>query len=227
MEVSELYPGVYKLRINDRENLATLNLAPGVSVYGEKRITVEGKEYRLWNPYRNKLAAALLRGLSHMPIIPAARVLYLGTASGTNCSHISDIVGAEGHVWGVEIAPRPMRDFLDRVVRHRANVSPILADARRPEAYSSLLSLVDVIYADVAQPDQASIVVRNARLFLKPGGWVLMAIKSRSVDVTRPPEEVYEEQVRELRAEGFEVLEVVELEPYERDHAMALGRYQR
>jgi fibrillarin-like pre-rRNA processing protein len=154
-------------------------------------------------------------------------VLYLGTASGTNCSHISDIVGAEGHVWGVEIAPRPMRDFLDRVVRHRANVSPILADARRPEAYSSLLSLVDVIYADVAQPDQASIVVRNARLFLKPGGWVLMAIKSRSVDVTRPPEEVYEEQVRELRAEGFEVLEVVELEPYERDHAMALGRYQR
>ena len=119
-----------------------------------------------------------------------------------------------------------MRDFLERVARHRSNVSPILGDARRPEAYSALIPLVDVIYADVAQPDQASIVVRNARLFLKPDGWALMAIKSRSIDVTRPPEEVYEEQIGELKASDFAVLEVVELEPYERDHAMALARYQ-
>ena len=226
MELSQLYPGIYRLRIDDREHLATLNLAPGVSVYGERRIEVGGWEYRLWNPHRNKLAAALLRGLSPMPIAPGMRVLYLGTASGTNCSHVSDIVGVEGHVWGVEIAPRSMRDFLERVVRYRANVSPILGDARKPEGYSALVPLVDVVYADVAQPDQAAIVVRNAQLFLKSGGWVLMAIKSRSVDVTRPPEEVYEEQVGELKTSGFEVLEVVELEPYERDHAMALARYQ-
>lgn len=226
MDFSELYPGVYRLRVDERENLATLNLAPGVEVYGERRVVAGGREYRLWNPYRNKLSAALLRGLSRLPITPGARVLYLGTASGTNCSHVSDIVGERGHVWGVEIAPRPMRDFLERVVRHRGNISPILGDARRPEAYSALLQLVDVIYADVAQPDQASIVARNARLFLKSGGWVLMAIKSRSVDVTRPPKEVYEEQIGELKADGFEVLEVVELEPYERDHAMALAQFQ-
>ena len=226
MELSQPYPGVYKLRIDGREHLATLNLSPGISVYGERRVTINGDEYRIWNPYRNKLAAALLKGLSEMPIRPGCRVLYLGTATGTNCSHVSDIVGFEGHVWGVDIAPRPMRDFLERVARHRSNVSPILGDARRPEAYSALIPLVDVVYADVAQPDQASIVVRNARLFLKPGGWALMAIKSRSIDVTRPPGEVYEEQIGELKASGFTVLEVVELEPYERDHAMALARYQ-
>ena len=226
MKLSQPYPGVYRVRVGEREHLATLNLAPGISVYGEKRIEIEGKEYRLWNPYRNKLSAALLKGLENMPIRPGCRVLYLGAATGTNCSHVSDIVGVEGHVWGVEIAPRPMREFLERVVRHRPNVSPILGDARKPEAYSPFIPLVDVIYADVAQPDQASIVVKNARLLLRDGGWALMAIKSRSIDVTRPPEEVYEEQIGELKSSGFQVLEVLELEPYEHDHAMAVARYQ-
>lgn len=50
-------------------------------------------EYRAWNPFRSKLAAAILGGIDQIHIKPGAKVLYLGAASGTTVSHVSDIVG--------------------------------------------------------------------------------------------------------------------------------------
>lgn len=44
--------------------------------------------------------------------------------------------------------------------------------------------MVDVIFADVAQPDQARIVGLNARLFLKQGGGLLISIKASCIDST-------------------------------------------
>lgn len=79
--------------------LVTKNIAPGESVYGEKRISVDGGvegtkiEYRVWNPFRSKLAAGVLGGLDDVYIKPGAKVLYLGAASGTSVSHVADIVG--------------------------------------------------------------------------------------------------------------------------------------
>ncbi|KON29234.1 hypothetical protein AC482_07100 [miscellaneous Crenarchaeota group-15 archaeon DG-45] len=225
MEIRELRPGIFEIT-DERPVLATLNLTPGRSFYGEALLQIGGAEYRSWSPYRSKLAASILSDVRNVPIAPGGKVLYLGVASGTTCSHISDIVGAEGHVWAVDFAPRPLRDLIDNLSRYRENISPILGDARRPESYSALLPRVDVIYADVAQPDQSGILARNAELFLRPSGWAMMAIKSRSVDVTRSPREVYGEQVEELEGRGLAVLELVELEPYERDHAMAVARYR-
>ncbi|KDD74102.1 hypothetical protein H632_c1570p0, partial [Helicosporidium sp. ATCC 50920] len=47
----------------------------------------EKVEYRVWNPFRSKLAAAVLAGVDNIHIKPGARVLYLGAASGTSVSH--------------------------------------------------------------------------------------------------------------------------------------------
>jgi len=224
MEIEEPFPGVFRLKTDSEELLATRNLTPGLSFYGERLIEVEGDEYRAWNPFRSKLAAAILRGLKQLPIRPGDKVLYLGVASGTTCSHISDIVGRGGHIWGVDFSPRPMRDLIDNLARHRGNVSPILEDARSPGSYSAIVPTVDVIYSDVAQPDQASIVVKNAERYLGHGGWALVAIKSRSVDSARSPREVYGEQVDILGKNGFDVGNLLELEPYEKDHAMVAAR---
>lgn len=82
--------------------LVTKNLVPGESVYGEKRISVDGGEegtkieYRVWNPFRSKLAAGVLGGLDSVFIEPGSKVLYLGAASGTSVSHVADIVGPVG-----------------------------------------------------------------------------------------------------------------------------------
>jgi len=218
------FPGVYALEGESGEAIATLNLTPGKRFYGEQLVTVDGVEYRTWNPYRSKLAAAIRKGLGAMPISRGDKVLYLGVASGTTCSHVSDIIGVGGHVWGVDFAPRPIRDLIEGLAKHRANVSPILGDARRPRTYAVNVSKVDGIYADVAQPDQAGIVVENARVFLRSGGWAVMAVKSRSIDVTKAPRRVYEAEIEKLKAGGFDVVESLELDPFEKDHALVVAR---
>lgn len=40
-----------------------------------------------------------------------------------------------------------------------------------------LVGMVDTIFADVAQPDQARIVILNAQYFLKNGGHFVISIK--------------------------------------------------
>ena len=169
MTLKEQFPGIFRITVESKELLATRNLTPNLTVYGEQLIRLGGEEFRSWIPFRSKLAAAIIKGLDEVPLNPGDKILYLGVASGTTCSHISDIVGEKGHIWGVDFAPRPMRDLIEKVTRHRGNMSPILGDARRPRSYAMLVPKVDVIYADVAQPDQAEIVVGNAELFLKPG----------------------------------------------------------
>ena len=221
--VAEHTPGVYFVTQNGQKLLATRNLAPGRRVYGEDLVNINEVEYRLWNPSRSKLGAAIMRGLKRNPIVPSAKVLYLGVASGTTCSHVSDIIGDSGHVWGVDFAPRPIRDLIDQVAKYRKNLTPILSDARQPQSYAFQVPKVDTIFADVAQPDQADIVVKNTRLFLKKGGYAMLSIKSRSIDVGREPAEIYKEQIKILEAGGFRVEEVVELDPYELDHALALA----
>jgi len=218
------FPGVYALRVESGEAIATLNLTPGRRFYGEQLVTVDGVEYRTWSPYRSKLAAAIRKGLREMPLSRDNKVLYLGVASGTTCSHVSDIIGVGGHVWGVDFAHRPIRDLIEGLAKHRDNVSPILGDARRPRTYTMNVPKVDGIYADVAQPDQGGIVVENARVFLKSGGWAIMAIKSRSIDVTKTPRRVYEAEIEKLKKGGFDVVVSLELDPFEKDHALVVAR---
>merc|ERR1719394_1150058 len=100
---------------------------------------------------------------------PGSKVLYLGAASGTTVSHVADLVGKEGTVYAVEFAPRPARQLV-RMARQRGNVVPILADARLPNIYRLMVPMVDVVFSDVAQPDQTEIVMKNANHFLKSGG---------------------------------------------------------
>jgi fibrillarin-like pre-rRNA processing protein len=200
--------------------LATKNLAPSISVYGEDLVRDGETEYRAWDAYRSKLAAAILKNLTSLPIQSGKTVLYLGSASGTTASHVSDILGETGRVYCVEFAQRSMRELIDSLCGHRSNVFPVLSDARMPERYKALLNPVDVIYSDVAQPEQAKILADNADLFLKPKGSALVAIKSRSVDVTMEPIDVFKQEIEILRRRHFDILQSVRLEPFEKDHAL-------
>ena len=108
----------------EREQLATLSLAPGTSVYGETRFRVNGIEYRIWDPYRSKLAGAILKGELPTDVIKSGdKVLYLGASTGTTISHVSDIVGSEGLVVGVELSARVGREFIEHVAKARPNVN--------------------------------------------------------------------------------------------------------
>ena len=218
---------IYQATLEDgAQRLATCNLTPGLNVYGERLIRFKSVEYRVWDAFRSKLAGAILKGVQNVPIEPGFKVLYLGAASGTTPSHVSDIVGEGGHVYCVEFAQRSIRDLVNNVAAYRPNISPLLEDARMPEKYAMFISgRVDTIYCDVAQPEQAKLLADNADYFLKPSGWVMLACKSQSIDVTMAPDAVYQQEAKVLRKRGFDVKEIVDLEPFDKAHAMIVAQH--
>ncbi|VAI80300.1 unnamed protein product [Triticum turgidum subsp. durum] len=204
--VPHKHDGVFIAKAKE-DALCTKNMVAGESVYGEKRVSVQNEdgtkvEYRVWNPFRSKLAAAVLGGVDNIWIAPGARVLYLGAASGTTVSHVSDIVGPTGLVYAVEFSHRSGRDLVN-MAKKRTNVIPIIEDARHPAKYRMLVGMVDVIFSDVAQPDQAN-----------------------CIDSTQAPEAVFAAEVEKLKLEQFKPSEQVTLEPFERDHACVVGGYR-
>ncbi len=220
----ERIEGVYWVSLpGERGKLATLNLAPGSSVYGETLCRLKNDEYRLWDPYRSKLAAAILKGVSKIPIQKGSKVLYLGAASGTTASHVSDIVRGEGRVYCIEFAQRSFRDLVNTVCQNRPNTTPILEDARFPARYRSLVPEVGTVYSDIAQPDQARIMADNLDMFLGESGGFLLCVKSRSIDVTREPRQIFKEEAEVLEKRGYKVSHMENLEPYEMDHCMIIG----
>lgn len=221
------FAGIYLATFEDgTEKLATKNLALRKSVYGERLVSWQGVEYRMWDPFRSKFAAAILKGLKTVPIQPSHRVLYLGAASGTTASHISDIVGFEGQVYCVEFSARSIRELVNNVCAFRPNMTPLLEDARMPDRYAMYMSTVDDVYCDIAQPEQARILADNADMFLNKGGWVILAVKSQSIDVTKEPSEVYRKETKTLKTRGFTIADMVNLEPYEKAHAMVVAKFE-
>lgn len=221
--------GVFVAKGGKDDALVTKNLDPGHAVYGEKRIqieTPEGKvEYRVWNPFRSKLAASIVAGVENTFIGPGSKVLYLGAANGTTVSHVSDVVGPSGIVYAVEFSHRSGRDLVN-VAKRRTNIIPIVEDARYPLKYRLIVGMVDVVFADVAQPDQARIVGLNSQYFLKNGGHFVISIKASCIDSTAEPEAVFASEIKKLQTMGFKPKEYVTLEPFERAHACVVGAYR-
>jgi fibrillarin-like pre-rRNA processing protein len=217
--------GFFWIKSEGQKKLATENLVVGNQVYKEKLITKKRIEYRLWEPFRSKLAAAIMNGLEVFPFQDKSTVLYLGVSTGTTISHISDIVGPNGIIFGIEHASRVARDFLDRVATYRKNIIPILQDARKPEEYFSMFGKVDVVYVDIAQPDQTEIAITNCKMYLKKNGYLFLVIKTRSIDVTKPPKQIINEEIQKIK-ENFDILQTIDLHPYDKDHAIVIAKFQ-
>jgi fibrillarin-like pre-rRNA processing protein len=86
-----------------------------------------------------------------------------------------------------------------------------------------MVGKVDNIYCDIAQLEQAKVLADNADMFLVKGGWIMLAIKAQSIDVTKEPTQIYEQEIETLQNRGFDVKESVHLEPYDKAHAMIIG----
>lgn len=214
---------IFWIKSDGEKKLATENLIVGNSTYKEKLIRKKGTEYRLWDPFRSKLAAAIMNGLEFFPFRNKSVILYLGASTGTTVSHVSDIVGPSGIVFGVEHASRVARDFLAKVVVYRKNVIPIIQDARRPREYTTMFGKVDIVYADIAQPDQTEIAMENCKAYLKKNGYFFLVIKTRSIDVTKSPKKIIDKEIDKLKS-SFEILQTINLYPYDKDHAIVIAK---
>lgn len=181
----------------------------------------------MWDPFRSKLSAAILRGLDAMPFREGSTCLYLGASTGTTVSHVSDLVGESGRIFAVEMAPRVARELMENVVRTRRNVLPIIADARHPESFPSVYGDISIVYCDIAQPDQTEIAISNCERFFKGSekkkGVLLLVVKASSIDATKDKATVFEEQGRILKKAGYRVVQKIDLAPYDKNHEMVVS----
>ncbi|MBI2141336.1 fibrillarin-like rRNA/tRNA 2'-O-methyltransferase [Candidatus Woesearchaeota archaeon] len=210
--MKQIFQGVFA----EGRKLYTLNSTLQQTLFDEELAVADGKEYRGWNPLRSKLAAAIVKGLAQLPIARNSKILYLGAAHGYTPSFISDMA-SEGIVFAVDFAPRVVRDLVF-VAEKRKNIIPVLADANHPEAYYNLIGAVDIVYQDVAQKNQIEIFAKNCGLFLKPGGYGMLALKARSVDVLQQPQGIFLTAKKELEKK-FAVIDYRLLSPLQKDHA--------
>mmetsp|Transcript_23478 Transcript_23478/g.32770 ORF Transcript_23478/g.32770 Transcript_23478/m.32770 type:complete len:254 (-) Transcript_23478:646-1407(-) len=205
--------------------IATINYSLGKSFYGEMllRVYINKKtfELRVWNPFRSKLAAAILSGLENLRLNQGMSVLYLGSSTGTTLSHISDIIGPNGVIYSVENEEKCLPKLLSLSL-NRPNIIPIIEDAHYPNRYRMLVQMVDCIIVDISQKEQAKILAINALFFLKTGGNFVMTLKSASIG-TMSCELSFGKEINYLRLLGFNPLEQVTLEPYEKSHCVVTG----
>ncbi len=215
------WPGVWR----EGRDLYTRNGEPGFRLRGEELKVVQGTEYRLWDPFRSKLAAYLANGAPADALEPPRRVLYLGGAHGTTTSYLSDL-WPSAEIFVVEKSPTAFVPLL-ALARRRTNLLPLLADARLPERYRAEVGEAEFLYQDIAQRDQAEIFRENAAACLALDGRGLLMLKVRSVTQRRPAPVVIRESRRLLESSGFEVAPDVPLAPFSRDHAALAVRRRR
>ena len=189
----------------------------GTKVYSGKLITYKNKEFRSWTPYRSKLAAAILNGLKDINITSDSQILYLGAATGTTVSHISDIA-KEVTVYAVESSKETVKKLL-QLSKKRQNIMPILSDANHPDRYSAIVSTVDIVYQDISQRNQSEIFIRNVLRYLKKDGQGIIMVKARSIDISMKPKQVYKLVTEDLEEHGLNIIDLIDISRYEKDHA--------
>lgn len=213
-------PGIF-VEGSKKKQFYSVNLVKGKAVYGEKLVRTGNVEYRAWDPTRSKIAAALMKGLAQSYIKEGDKILYLGASTGTTPSHISDVVGKSGFVFALDFAPRVVRELVF-MTENRQNIAPMLGDANKPITYSHLVSGVDFIYMDIAQKNQSDIFMKNCDMYLKHGGFGMLFVKSKSIDISKRPQEIYDMVKKDLEKAGFIIVDSKKLDPFEKDHIMFL-----
>lgn len=202
------------------KRIFTKSIVPGSKPFQERTIKEGDSEYREFDPRRSKLAAMIMKGCTNIGIRKNDIVLYLGVSHGYTASFVSDIIGDEGLIFGIDPAPRVIRDLVF-LAEERTNIIPLLADANQIETYQDRICEADIVYQDIAQRNQAEIFINNCNRYLKKGGYGLLAVKARSIDIRQRPKDLFN-AIRKQLETIFTVIDYKTLDPLEKDHCMII-----
>jgi fibrillarin-like pre-rRNA processing protein len=212
---------IFEIYKDQRGKLYTKSLLkPAKSHFAERIFKQDNGEFREWEPKRSKLAAAVKNGCANTGIRKDHVILYLGASHGFTCSFVSDMIGKEGLIFALDHSPQVLRDLVFLSI-DRKNIVPILADVNHLERYSDKVCQADVVFQDVSQRNQAEIFIKNCKMFLKEGGFGLIAVKARSIDVKKDSKIIFQE-VRDQIEKEFTIVDFRDLAPHEKDHCMII-----
>jgi fibrillarin-like pre-rRNA processing protein len=176
---------------------------------------------RLWDPNRSKVCAALKKNIKSFPIKDDSKILYLGVAEGYTISYISDII-PNGLAIGVDISAHSMLKFY-LLCKQRYNLAPILKDANKLEEYKNIINFkFDIIIQDIAQKEQLGILIKNADLFLKEKGYVMLSLKTTAISQGKT-KNIINEQLEEFK-KYFKIIDKKRLDPFEKKHIFIVGQ---
>lgn len=209
------FPGVAKQRRGKRW-FYLVKSNSGETFFGEDMYSFGKDKYREVDVQRSKLFAAIAKGISQLGLKHDSCVLYLGASHGYTVSYLSDML-VDGEIYALDFAPRVLRDLVV-IAQRKENIAPLYKDAAHVQTYADVVPYVDVVFMDIAQKNQVEIFLKNCNHFLKKGGFGLLALKARSVDVTKRPKEIFKLVRRELE-KSYVVVDYKELDPFEKDHA--------
>ncbi|MEJ1281809.1 hypothetical protein NN561_012760 [Cricetulus griseus] len=122
-----------------------------------------------------------------------------------------EVPAADSHV---EFSHRSGGDLIS-LAKKRTSIIAVIEDARHPHKYRMLITMVDVIFVDVAQTDQTWIVALNAHTFLRNGGHFVISIKANCIDSAASAEAVFASEVKKMLQENMKPQEQLRLQPDE------------
>lgn len=200
--------------------ICTKNLVCGEALRGEDLISVQNEdgtkvEYRVWDPSKSKLAAAILCGVTNIWVKPGSRVLYLGDVRGITVSQLSDLVGSDGLVYVVGFC-----HDLVKIAEKRSNVVIIFENPSICTRYRMVVGMVNVIFAEMVASHEVNDLVKNARFYLETGGHYMITTQARNTNLTSL-DLFADHQRRE-----FKQIELVKLELIEGAYVMAVGDFR-
>ncbi|KAK1387233.1 hypothetical protein POM88_015411 [Heracleum sosnowskyi] len=210
-------------RLYSRQMCNKTNLIPGEALYGEEFIFAQNEdgtevEYRLWNPLRSKLANAIMCGVTNIWVKPGSRILYLGDdACQITISHLSDLVGLDGLVYVVGLS-----NVAVNMAEKRSNVIVVFEKPSCHWKYRMVVGMVDVIYADIVNPEVYTII-NNASFYLRAGGHYMVYTQVNNIYLTSRGKDPF---ANHHQRKEFTPIEVVTLEPIHRAYAMAFGGFR-
>ncbi|XP_045805351.1 uncharacterized protein LOC123898447 isoform X2 [Trifolium pratense] len=193
MVVPHRFEGFFNAK-GKKNILCTRNLVPGEALYGEKLIHVQNEdgtevEYRVCDPRRSKLGAAILGGVTNIWIKPGSRVMYVGKVCGVTVSDLSDIVGLDGLVYVVGNS-----DDVTHMEGKRPNVVTIIENDYHYCHYRMVLGMVDAVFGEIDHPlgeiyrlptkvyRDGRFIVNNVHFYLKTGGHYMICTKADNMN---------------------------------------------
>ena len=212
--------GLNWIIFKNRLTLVVKNL-DNKKIFDERIVKKNKNEYKIWMPYKSKLAAAIYNGLEIFPIKKDSILLYLGSEIESTASFLSDIVGENGLIYCIQEKDqseiRNMKELADK----RTNVIPLIYEIRHPKEYSSLeAKTVDIIYADIKDKNLLEILLENCKIYLRKKGFLIFVIPTSDLIELDNGNNNLGRKIN-----GLEIIQIINLNSYHKKHSIIIARY--
>ena len=143
-------------------------------------------QYRNWNPFYSKLAAALFNGLEIFPFKFDSKIFYSDSSSTTTLNHLLDIIDSKGTIH--------LQKNNSAKIKNLKNV--VIVDQEKNYTLSSNdpKESFDVIYLDIITNENLRTQILNHEKTLKNSGFLIIILNK----ITKINDQSFRDQINNI-----------------------------